>query len=74
MQGKQNKQTPNARTELFVDLKRPNQLVEHRVEVARLHAGVGLPDVAVHGVALPHDLDAGGLYMCDQRRQQLVDG
>src|SRR5215218_4421197 len=56
-----------------VDVEEAQHLVDDAVEVAGLVAGRGLVGVAVHRVALPHDLVAAGGDLLDDGRQDVAD-
>src|SRR5688572_27130556 len=56
-----------------VHLEVAEHLVDHAVEVPRLVAVRGLVGVAVHRVALPHHLGAGGGDLLHDRRQRVAD-
>src|SRR3954464_7084447 len=56
-----------------VHVEEAEHLVDDAVEVAGLVAGRGLVGVAVHGVALPHDLVPAGGDLLDDRRQDVAD-
>ena len=55
-----------------VHLEEALYLVDDAVEVAGLVAGRGLDGVAVHRVALPDHLVAGGVDLLDDRRQHVA--
>ena len=63
---------PGWRAQRAVHLEEALHLVDDAVEVAGLVAGRRLVGVAVHRVALPDDLMAGGLHLLDDRRQQVA--
>ena len=65
--------TTRMRAEAVVDLEEALNLVDDAIEVARLVPGGGFVGVAVHRIALPDDLVAGGLDLLDDRRQQVAD-
>ena len=60
------------RSEAVVHLEESLDLVDDAVEVARLVAGRGLVSVAVHRIALPDDLVAGGLNLLDDGGQDVA--
>ena len=59
--------------ERAVDVEEALHLLDHVVEVAGLVARGGLERVAVHGVAHPRDLHAGGGDLLDQVREPVAD-